>query len=374
MAQIDPSIALQGKGLQLPNQLPMYAQAQELGLNALRMQEVQRGIEQENKLRELIAGGADLNAPETIRQVYGISPRMGAEFEKGRATIQKEKTATAKNVADLEAQYVRNARDTLGSVNDQNSYNAWREQTIARLPGLADIVPPQYSPQAKVALMADANKYLDQNTISAAQRAQLAQSESQFQRREAKPVFSPEFGGFIAPPTAAAPQGTFIPVTTPTGAPLESSKPLTEGQAKGVGFALRAQEADKIISTVGKGGEVQPGLIKRMAEATPFVGEGLGTMTNWTQSAAQQQIEQAQRNFVNAVLRQESGAVINQEEFNNARKQYFPQPGDSDAVIKQKEQNRRTAIKALETQAGPGLRRAGATSSTSKEDPLGIRK
>lgn len=173
MAQIDPSIALQGKGLQLPNQLPMYAQAQDVAVNALKMQELQRGIQQENKLRELIAGGADLNAPETIRQVYGISPRMGAEFEKGRAAIRKEQTATAKNVADLEAQYVKNARDTLGAVNDQNSYNAWREQTIARLPGLADIVPPQYSPQTKMSLMADANKYLDMNTISAAQQAQM---------------------------------------------------------------------------------------------------------------------------------------------------------------------------------------------------------
>ena len=124
-------------------------------------------------MRELIASGADLNAPETIRQMYGISPKMGAEFEKSRATIRKEQTAVDKNIADLEAQLVRNARDTLGSVTDQNSYNAWREQTIAKLPGLANIVPPQYSPQAKVALMADANKYLDMNTISVAQQAQM---------------------------------------------------------------------------------------------------------------------------------------------------------------------------------------------------------
>jgi len=173
MAQIDPSIALQGRGIQLPNQLAQFSQAQDVAVNAMKMQEYQRGLQQENKLRELIASGADLNAPETIRQMYGISPKMGAEFEKSRASIQKEKTATAKNIADLEAQYVKNARDTLGSVNDQSSYNVWREQTIGRLPGLAQIVPPQYSPQVKLSLMADANKYLDMNTISAAQQAQM---------------------------------------------------------------------------------------------------------------------------------------------------------------------------------------------------------
>jgi hypothetical protein len=170
MAQIDPNIALGFKLPQLQDPLAAAARAQDIGVNALKMQEYERGLAQENKLRELIASGADLNSPETIRQMYGISPKMGAEFEKSRATIKKEQTAVDKNIADLEAQYVKNARDTLGAVNDQSTYNVWREQTIARLPGLAQIVPPQYSPQVKMSLMADANKYLDMNSISAAQQ------------------------------------------------------------------------------------------------------------------------------------------------------------------------------------------------------------
>ena len=173
MAQIDPNIALGFRMPQIQDPVAATARAQEIGVNALKMQEYQRGLEQENKLRELIASGADLNAPETIRQMYGISPKMGAEFEKGRATIQKEKVATAKSMADLEATYMKNARDMLGGVGDQNSYNVWREQTIKNLPGLANMIPAQYSPQTKIALMADANKYLDQTTISAAQQAQM---------------------------------------------------------------------------------------------------------------------------------------------------------------------------------------------------------
>lgn len=39
-----------------------------------------------------------------------------------------------------------------------------------------------------------------------------------------------------------------------------------------------------------------------------------------------QQFEQAQRNFINSVLRQESGAAIADSEFENAKKQYFPMP------------------------------------------------
>ena len=173
MAQVDPNIALGFRLPQIQDPLIATARAQELGVNAMKMQEYQRGLQQENKLRELIASGADLNSPETMRQMYSISPKMGAEFEKSRATIQKEKVATAKDMAALEASYMKNARDMLGAVGDQNSYNVWREQTIKNLPGLANLIPPQYSPQTKVALMADANKYLDQTTISAAQQAQM---------------------------------------------------------------------------------------------------------------------------------------------------------------------------------------------------------
>jgi hypothetical protein len=173
MAQIDPSIALGFRLPQIENPINQFAKAQELNVNALKMQEYQRGLEQENRLRELISGGADLNSPETIRQMYGISPKMGAEFEKSRAVIQKEKTLGAKGVADLEATYMKNARDTLGVVGDQTTYDNWRQQTISKLPGLANMIPPQYSPQAKMSLMADANKYLEQNQISAAQQAQM---------------------------------------------------------------------------------------------------------------------------------------------------------------------------------------------------------
>jgi hypothetical protein len=360
---IDPSIAMgfRNPQIQVQNPVAQYAQAQELSLNALKMQEAKQGMETRNMLRSL-----DPSSPEYINQISRMDPKLGLELSKGRATIKKEEGLTAKNAAELEGQYIKNSRNTLVGVKDQATYDSWRTDTISKMPGLAQVIPAQFSPQVKAALLSDAETYLKQNTISEYQKQSLGvQREGQN-----KPVFSADYGGFVVPPSKNAPQGSFIPVTGPTGAPLESSKPLTEGQAKGVGFALRAKEADQILNTIGKKGEVQPGLIKRTLESTPFIGEGLGTMANVTQSAAQQQVEQAQRNFVNAVLRQESGAVINEDEFNNAKKQYFPQPGDSDKVIKQKEQARKTTIKALETQAGPGLRRAGGGKA---EDPLGIR-
>ena len=151
--------------------------------------------------------------------------------------------------------------------------------------------------------------------------------------------------------------GTATPVLGADGKPLQSGKSLTETQAKGTLFATRAAEADEILNTVGQGGKVQPGLIKRTAESIPFVGEGLGTMLNVTQSSEQRRVEQAQRNFVNAILRQESGASISPSEFASAQKQYFPQPGEDAETIAQKAANRRTAIAGMAVQAGPGMQR-----------------
>ena len=138
---------------------------------------------------------------------------------------------------------------------------------------------------------------------------------------------------------------------------IDDGKPLTEFQGKATGYAARMLQANDILLSIGKNGKIQPGEIKRTLLGIPLVGGFLGRQANFTQSEAQQQIEQAQLNFVNAILRQESGASIQSPEFESATRQYFPQPGDGDLVLKQKAQNRAVAIKALEIEAGPGLQR-----------------
>lgn len=70
--------------------------------------------------------------------------------------------------------------------------------------------------------------------------------------------------------------------------------------------------------------------------------------------------EQAERNFVNAVLRRESGSAISNSEFESAAKQYFPQPGDTPAILKQKKQNRELAIAGLQAEAGQAWNKFGA--------------
>lgn len=137
------------------------------------------------------------------------------------------------------------------------------------------------------------------------------------------------------------------------GGPGDKSLNPTEAQGKAALFSSRALEADKILN--GLNGKYSPAGInaKMGAEDVPIIGGLIGPAANMALSSESQQAEQAQRDFVNAILRQESGAAIGKSEFTNARKQYFPQPGDSAEVIAQKAANRQTAIRGLATMAGP---------------------
>jgi len=120
-----------------------------------------------------------------------------------------------------------------------------------------------------------------------------------------------------------------------------SEKPLTEFQGKSMNFGTRAAEADKILNNTNY---------------NPTSVEGVrrtGILGNFFAAPETQKALQAQRDFVNATLRQESGAAISNSEFENAQKQYFPQPGDTPEVIAQKAANRATVIKGFARQAGP---------------------
>lgn len=119
----------------------------------------------------------------------------------------------------------------------------------------------------------------------------------------------------------------------------------SDAQNAAFGFANRANASNSIIDKLGSVGSEYKGIIS-----------GSGAFPNILKSSDRQQLEQAQRDFVNAILRRESGANITDQEFNNAAQQYFPQPGDSAEVIQQKAANRKLTIQNLNREAGPVAR------------------
>jgi len=143
---------------------------------------------------------------------------------------------------------------------------------------------------------------------------------------------------------------------------------LTESQGNATAFGMRAKESNALLNQLEQSGTKNTGVVRSAVASTfgmtPFIGEKLEQGVSGAMNvlpgylggpnAAQQATDQARRNFVTAVLRKESGAAISPSEFANEAQKYFPQPGDTDSVIRQKQHARETAIKALEIQAGPG--------------------
>lgn len=165
--------------------------------------------------------------------------------------------------------------------------------------------------------------------------------------------------------------GQAKPVVGPQGQSLVGGKPLTETQSNAVAFGMRAVESNKIATDLENKGVTNTGVIRTVlggtVSGTPIIGEKLEQNVRSTfnvlpefaggPSPEQQQNDQARRNFISAVLRKESGAAISPTEYVNEERKYFPQLGDSDKVIKQKQQARNLAIQALEAQAGSSGKR-----------------
>jgi hypothetical protein len=188
MAQIDPSIALSFRQPQFQDPINQFAKAQELSVNALKMNEMQRGIAQENKLRELFASGADLDSPETTRQLYGISPKIGAEFEKSRATLKKEKFGAQKMESEAVDSRLKLSRQLLDGISTPEQYIAWheanhRDPVLGPLLAARGITADQSRQKITTALSQPGGlqqlineskmgveKFAEQNTISAAQQ------------------------------------------------------------------------------------------------------------------------------------------------------------------------------------------------------------
>ena len=124
------------------------------------------------------------------------------------------------------------------------------------------------------------------------------------------------------------------------GGPSATAKRPAATEFNARGFADKARQANESLEKLIMGG-FDPSSNKAMLG---------GVLPNIFKPSDVQQLEQARRQFVNAILRRESGAAIPESELANYNRQYFPMPGDSQQVLGQKAQARRLAIAGLESE------------------------
>ena len=123
---------------------------------------------------------------------------------------------------------------------------------------------------------------------------------------------------------------------------VEKEAAGTKDQNAARGFGKRVEAAEKAFNDVKGKGYDRSDLSSAAGAKLP----------NVLRTDAAVQNEQAERNFINAVLRRESGAAISDSEFKSGETQYFPRAGDGEDTLKQKAENRRMVLEGMKKEAG----------------------
>jgi hypothetical protein len=139
------------------------------------------------------------------------------------------------------------------------------------------------------------------------------------------------------------------------GAGAAGAKPPTEGQLAGAGYLQRMTASENILRDL----ERRENIVTIPVEKAILMNT---RVEGYVLTPAEQQIAQAQRDWVRAKLRKESGAVIGPEEMASEIITYFPQPGEGREAIAQKAEARRRAERQMQIGSGSAAEQAGAIS------------
>lgn len=252
----------------------------------------------------------------------------------------------------------------LGEVYRQAQQRAVREQALSQLGQGAG--PLDYANTARTLLAAG-------DTEGGLSLARLAETATERQRQQANTDRAFEFQKQQAAEAARGfeireydkPDGTkgLVRIEKATGKPTPldigggtdqpnnpfmSGGKMNESQSKDALYASRMLASERVLRTIDANVATNP-----VDKIRGGISDRIGFNVR---SPEYQKFDQARRDFVNATLRRESGAVISDAEFANANQQYFPQPGDTAQVIQQKRLNRMEAIKGIGAGAGSGYR------------------
>ena len=381
---LDPNIILQaGRGVTpLIDPSEMQAKLQQSQLGALQLQQARQGVEDDQAYRDVLRSGVTGNDQVTALQQRGLgkqamdvakfqTEQQKAQAERGKVVAEGMKNGAGMILANpteenaiqtltmaqqqygLPQQMVDNAKaqiygarndpnklrqlavgwggdaeKVLGKFSTENLGGTMQTQRVNPITGQVEIAASQARTQSPDSIASTSATMRGQDLTDARAR------ETNMIRLNQSRIPSGYRLGADGQSLEFIPGGPADPNTKPAG-----GKPLNDTQAKALQFGTRMQASSEILDKLADEGinSSVPG------SRLPVIG---GVITA-LKPEDRQQLDQAKRDFINAVLRRESGAAISASEFDNAEKQYFPQPGDKPETIKQKKSNRDLATRGI---------------------------
>jgi len=190
-------------------------------LNRMKMQDLQRTAQDYNALRGAIPADFDINNPAHVNAVLRASPTGGAAFLEKFSQGAKERGLASKATSEALKFNLDNSRSFLVGVNDQPAYDAWRAYSVKNVPELQNILPAQFTPEAKDSLLKTADDI--SKRLTAAPVAPPA-SVAEFERAKNDPAFMKFLQERAAATRAPATPSAPVAVLGPDGKPMFVSR------------------------------------------------------------------------------------------------------------------------------------------------------
>ena len=143
----------------------------------------------------------------------------------------------------------------------------------------------------------------------------------------------------------------------------EKRKDPTEAERLSLGFAKRTESSNKMLNNL------EDKFLNKEGGFSPS--SQFGYAPERFKSSERKNYEAAQKDFIGAVLRKESGASISDEEFQREAEKFFPLAGDDQENIQFKQLLRKQAINNLKTSANIRYVKDNQTGETVEIDPFG---
>lgn len=432
---MDYSIALGVKPMQLDSPMNSLAQMLQIQqaqganqLNALKMDEYKRSVDEQNQLRSLFATpGFDIAKPEWQQRAVSASPTGGMAFIKNASELAKSGLESEKIKQEIATKRAQAFGGVLVSVHDDPS-----DANV--LQGLSVLDATGYDTSKLRAVFSEvADPKVRQQIIKG---IAFQTPDGRAALEAIQPKFAFESDGKVKTPVPTNPLApgyklpTPITMTTTPGEDQTDRRTVSEGRLNRgataenarLGREQTAELAAQAVTykdtdegTIALPSKLAPGsqpvgrpavgadgkplqgktsLTETQGNATNFAArmkaasevlnaledKGVSTAnmktmaagsnwTNWAASPEGRQYNQAAKNWVSANLRKESGAAIPTDEMAQEIKKYFPQPSDDQATIAQKRQARAIAEEGMMVQAGPGAKTVKATLEKTRVAP-----
>jgi hypothetical protein len=378
---------------QLAQVMQLQGAQQANQLNALKMDEYNRGVERQNKLRQLMGGLApDATDEQRVSALRGgsyfdeadklesgilsrkktDSEILGkdAESENKVIAVYRDLAAAAKDPASA-AEYVKamhsdprlkntamarvpleQALSQIGQ--DPESFNAWKQQFGLGATKFIELNKPTYKDQNLGGTMQTLALPGLGGAATVANSAPITQSENskaEIKSRESEGAKSRavQIRGQDLTNARAGEALTFEKTKEANKTGADKASHATEGERKAATLLQRMQSSEAQLEAALK---LDPSAAKPALVPQGLNAIGMGTTANALTPENRQKVEAAQLDILDAALTLGTGAAYTKEQLEGYRKSYFPQIGDKPNTIKDKQDRLNNVLTAARIAAG----------------------